>query len=114
MSTLANRLLISNILDKMRLSAEPTLILSVSGNCFALALLNWCFKVSVLPHVRKNPRFGDFSLESAQHGLNAFTFTGNYLRHPNLSKNFNELRLKKLGFFSYLSTKKGQTDSLPL
>ena len=63
MDTLSNRLVVLNILDKHRL--KSALILSVSSDRFTLTLFNWRFKMSVLPHVRKNPRFGDFSLESA-------------------------------------------------
>jgi hypothetical protein len=60
-----NRLGVLNILDQYRLSAESALILSVSCDRFALALFDRRFKVSVLTHIRKNPRFGDFTLESA-------------------------------------------------
>jgi hypothetical protein len=57
----------SKISDRERLRAEATFVLSVSGDRFTLTLFNWGFKVSVFPHIWKNPRFGDFALESAQH-----------------------------------------------
>src|ERR687886_2092078 len=52
--------------EQLLFIAETFFTLLVSGNFFALAFLNGRFKVTMLPHVWENSRFGNLSLKSTE------------------------------------------------
>jgi hypothetical protein len=64
---------------------KPFSALLMFCNLFALALLDWRFKVTMLFHILKNTGLRNFSLKATEYRFNAFAFARNDLGHLNIS-----------------------------